>query len=108
MRGAEGLQASTAAAADVDVAGASEVAPKWQLMEASLGVVLSQLQTVMPMALPQRLRLIRAEDLPFSKYPQQTVGGHHSTFYPRKGMVREDLITCTKVDIPLEPCSLTE
>jgi hypothetical protein len=50
----KGLQASTAAAADKDVEGASKVAPKWQLMEASLVVVLSRPQEVMPMALPQQ------------------------------------------------------
>jgi hypothetical protein len=66
MQDAEDLQASTAAAADKDVAGANWVAPKQQLMEASLAAVLSQPQAVMPMALPQRLHLIRAEDPPFS------------------------------------------
>ncbi len=66
-------------------------------------------QAVMPMALPQRLRLIRAEDPPFSMCPQQTVKGVHcSTFHQREGMVREDKATCFKVDVPLQLCSQTD
>ncbi len=108
MGGTEGFQASTSAAADKDVAGASGVAPKWQSMEASLAVVLSQLQAVMPMALPQRLRLIRVGDPPFFKFSQQTVKRSRcSTFHLWEGMVREDTATCTKVDVPPEPRSLT-
>jgi hypothetical protein len=103
-----GLQVSTAAAADEDIAGTSKVAPKWQAMEASLAVVLFQPQAVMPMALPQRLRLIRAEDPPIFKRPQLNVKwGRCSTFHPQEGMVQEDPATCTKVDIPPETCSLT-
>jgi hypothetical protein len=44
----------TAAAADKDVAGTSEVAHERQLMGAILAVVLSRPQAVMPMALLQR------------------------------------------------------
>jgi hypothetical protein len=42
------------AAADADVAGTSKIAPKWHSMVASLEVVLSRPQAVMPLALSQR------------------------------------------------------
>ena len=109
MWGAEGLQALTAAAADEDVAGTSMVAPKRQLMETSLAVVLSRPQAVMPIALPQRMHLIRVEAPPFSMHPQQTIkGGRRSAFYLREGMVQEVMATLPTVDVPLQPRSQTE
>ncbi len=54
VRGREDLGVLTAAAADVDVAGANGVAPKRYSMAASLEVVLTWPQAVMPLALPQQ------------------------------------------------------
>jgi hypothetical protein len=104
MQGAEGLQASTAAAVDKDIPGASVVATKRQPMEASVAVVFFRLQAVIPMALPQWLHLIRVEAPPFSMLPQETVKGvQRSTFHPWKGTVQEVMATCPTWTYPRSP-----
>jgi hypothetical protein len=73
-------------------------------MEASVAVVLSQLQAVIPMALPQWLHLIRVEAPPFSTLPQETIKGvRRSTFHPREGTVQEVTATCPTWTYPRSP-----